>query len=187
MLTGWTSWKFDEDFIRNQAAECGATLDLPLRKPEYLQFSEVIGNMKKDWPKILTRKDAEGKSEKEVKKLLKAMRKEWEAFEKDPWVEGKRKEGEALQKYREQCTEDLVNYCIEHRIYISPEEHQNADWGVPVFDNKYVDQFSLRSWADLMSEVWNEIMDRADLTYLDFYCNDADKVIKDYKKPSEVM
>ena len=36
-----------------------------------------------------------------------------------------------------------------------------------------------------MAGVWNKIMDRADLDYLDFYCNDADKVIKDYKKPVE--
>ena len=114
----------------------------------------------------------EDKSEEEIKKL----HKEWDGYNKHPFIEGK-----ALLKYREKCTEDLINYCIKHRIYISPDEHQSAEWGVPVFDNKYVDQFSLRSWAGLMAEVWNKIMDRTDLTYLDFYCNDADKVIKDYK------
>lgn len=169
MLTGWTSWQYEEE------------------GSPYLDFSESLSKLKRPHPKIYTKQELEGKSEKDIEKLSKKLHKEWDEYNKNPFIEGKEEEGKALMSYREKCTEDLINYCIEHRIYVSPDEHQNGEWAVPVFDNKYVDQFSLRSWADLMAEVWNEIMDRADLTYLDFYCNDADKVIKDYKKPSEVM
>lgn len=169
MVTGWTIWQYEEE------------------GSPYLDFSESISKLKRPHPKIYTKQDLEGKSEKEIKKLSNKLHKEWDEYNKNPFIEGKEEEGKALMAYREKCTEDLINYCIEHRIYVSPDEHQNVGWGVPIFDDKYVDQFSLRSWADLMAEVWNEIMDRADLTYLDFYCNDADKVIKDYKKPREVV
>ena len=170
MLTGWTSWQ--------QYEEEGSP---------YLDFAESISKLKKLHPKIYTKQELEGKSEEEIKKLSDRLLKEWEEYNKHPFIEGKEEEGKALMAYREKCYEDLFDYCVKNRIYVSPEEHQNGEWAVPVFDDKYVDQFTLRSWASLMAEVWNEIMDRADLTYLDFYCNDADKVIKDYKKPSEVM
>ena len=167
MITGWTSWRYEDE------------------ESPYLDFSDSLCKLKKPCPKIYTKKELEGKPEEEIKKLFDKTHKEWEKYNKQPFLKGKEKEGETLIAYRKKCYEDLYNFCVENRIYVSPEEHQNADWGVPIFDDKYVDQFSLRSWADLMAEVWNKIMDRTDLTYLDFYCNDADKVIKDYKKPVE--
>ena len=167
MITGWTSWQYENE------------------GSPYIDFSDSICKLKKPCPKIYTKKELEGKPEEEIKKLFDKSHKEWEEYNKHPFLKGKEKEGKALIAYREKCYEDLLNFCVENRIYISPEEHQSARWGVPIFDDKYIDQFSLRSWASLMAEVWNKIMDRADLGYLDFYCNDADKVIKDYKKPVE--
>lgn len=168
MITGWTSWRYADE------------------ESPYLDFSDSICKLKKPCPKIYTKRELEGKSEKKIKKLFDKSHKKWEKYNKHPFLKGKEKEGKALIAYREKCYEDLFNFCVENRIYISPDEHQNTiDWGVPIFDDKYIDHFSLRSWADLMAEVWNKIMDRTDLTYLDFYCNDADKVIKDYKKPVE--
>lgn len=167
MITGWTSWQYENE------------------ESPYLDFSEAIGKLKKSYPKIHTKRELEGKSEKEIKELFDKSHKEQEEYNKHPFIKGKKKEGKVLVAYREKCYEDLFNFCVKNRIYVSPEEHQNADWGVPIFDDKYIDQFSLRNWASLMAEVWNKIMDRADLNYLDFYCNDADKLIKDYKKPVE--
>ena len=131
MVTGWTRWQYEEE------------------GSPYLKFSKSICKLNRPHPKLYTKQELEDKSEEEIKKLDK----EWDEYNKHPFIEGKEEEGKALLKYREKCTEDLINYCIKHRIYISPDEHQNADWGVPIFDDKYVDQFSLRSWADLMAEV----------------------------------
>lgn len=165
MLTGWTKYQDEEE---------GSL---------YLDLSEAISELKRPHPKIYTKQDLEGKSGGELKEILNKVHKEWAEYNKNPFIEGKEEEGEALRAYHKKCTEDLIHYCIEHRIYVSPDEHQTASWGVPIFDDKYIDQFSLSSWADLMAEVWNKIMGRTDLTHRDFYYNDAEKVIKDFKKP----
>lgn len=170
MITGWTSWHFDS------CSEGG-----------YTEFSNAIQSLKKRAPGILTKDVFDNKTDEEIEKLCKEQSALWEEYDKNPWLDGKKEEGEALQRYREKCCNDLIEYCILHRIYISPEEHQNSDWGVPIFDNKYVDQFSLRSWAGIMSEVWNKILETDELDYLSFYCSDADNVIKDYKKPIDEL
>ena len=156
MITGWTSWRYEDE------------------ESPYIDFSDSICKLKKPCPKIHIKRELEGKSEKEIKELFDKSHKEWEEYNKHPFIKGKEKEGKSLIAYREKCYEDLFEYCVENRIYISPDEHQSARWGVPIFDDKYIDQFSLRSWASLMAEVGNKIMDRAELGYLDFYCNEVE-------------
>lgn len=166
MVTGWTRWQWSDDTISFIAAQEGLEYTGESKQP-YIDFADAIDACRKRRPFIET--------------------KEWDEYAKNPWLDGKKEEGERLTNLKQKCCQDLIDYCVQNRIYISPDEHQGADWGVPVFDNTYVDQFSLRSWGAIMAEVWNKIMGREDLDYLDFYCNDADKVIKDYKKPSFVL
>lgn len=178
MLTGWTRWQWSDETPSQDNIKYEEKT-----KYSYINFSDAIDACRKRMPAIVTFAEMSVLSEDDVKKLREAKQKEWDDYNENPWIEGKEDEGESLVVLRQKCFQDLINYCIKNHIYISPDEHQNADWGVPVFNNKYIDQFSLRSWGDIMAEVWNEIMGRNDLDYLNFYCNDADNAIKDYKKP----
>lgn len=187
MVTGWTRWQWSNETISFLTVQDGIEYKGESEYP-YIDFAEAIDACRKRMPSIITLAEMETLSkEEDAKKLREAKQKEWDEYDKNPWLDGKKEEGENLIALRQKCYQDLVDYCVKNRIYISPNQHQNEDWGVPVFDNKYVDQFSLRSWGGIMAEVWNKIMGREDLNYLDFYCNDADKIIKDYKKPLEIV
>ena len=92
------------------------------------------------------------------------------------------------EKINEECTNVLVDYCVKNHIFISDDEHQNEDWGCPVFDNKWKLTFTLRAWSGIMAEVWNRILGIDTLNYLDFYCmGNSNTIIKDYKKPLDIV
>ncbi len=46
--------------------------------------------------------------------------------------------------------------------------HQNADDGVPLFEDGTVGSFSFRAWGDLMAAVWSD-HENQDYCYMDFY------------------
>lgn len=69
----------------------------------------------------------------------------------------------------------VTEYFVKNKIYVSPTEHQHSKWGVPIIDNKYLYQVSLRYWGGVMANVWNIITGKSQFSYLDFYldlCND---------------
>ena len=85
--------------------------------------------------------------------------------------------------------DEIVDYCIEHKIYISDSKHQSSDFhGVPVVDG-HAFTYSLRMWSSIMADVWSKISGN-NYIYLDFYCenryNDSiDGVL--YNKPSTLL
>ena len=153
---------------------------------KYIDFSDAFRELKRPSPRLITKADSEGKTEEELKKFFEQREKEWDEYHKNPWLDGKKAEGEALSKYRDECTKELVDFCVQNRIFISDSEHQNKDWGCPVFDNKYKLTFTLRSWAGIMAEVWSKITGK-ELDYLDFYCS-GDVAISNYnyRKPIDI-
>lgn len=64
----------------------------------------------------------------------------------------------------------VIDFCVENKVYVSDNEHQGGDYGVPIVNNLYKLEFSLRTWAGLMAEVWSKINNK-DYDYLDFYCD----------------
>lgn len=66
--------------------------------------------------------------------------------------------------------ESVIDFCVKNKIYVSDSEHQAGDYGVPIVNNLYKFEFSLRTWAGLMAEVWTKINNK-DYSYLDFYCD----------------
>ena len=85
--------------------------------------------------------------------------------------------------------DEIVDYCIKHKIYISDSKHQSSEfYGVPVVDG-HTFMYSLRMWSSIMADVWSKISGN-NYIYLDFYCenryNDSiDGVL--YNKPSTLL
>lgn len=102
------------------------------------------------------------------------------------------KERDALPKYtdeskakeildlRDECIYALKHYCIDNEVFITDDQHQNAL--CPIFDDKWTIMLSLRSWSAFMAEVWNEILRKDLLCYLDFYCACEPEIIADYRR-----
>lgn len=64
---------------------------------------------------------------------------------------------------------EIIDYCIDNKIYISDYEHQSTEFhGVPVVDG-YSCTFTLRAWSRIMADVWSKITGN-NYDYLDFYC-----------------
>lgn len=98
-------------------------------------------------------------------------------------------------KYPELDTEntkalnEIVEYCIEHKIYVSDAKHQSPEFhGVPVVDG-HAFTFTLRMWSSIMADVWSKITGN-DYNYLDFYCENRFEGLIDgfaYNEPSNIL
>lgn len=64
--------------------------------------------------------------------------------------------------------EALRESIVEKDIRFGGDWHQNADQGVPLFEDNTVGSFSFRAWGDLLAAVWSEHEDQ-DYDYMDFY------------------
>lgn len=85
--------------------------------------------------------------------------------------------------------DEIVDYCIEHKIYISDSKHQSSEfYGVPVVDG-YAFTYSLRMWSSIMADVWSKISGN-NYIYLDFYCENRYNGSIDcvpYNEPSTLL
>ena len=85
--------------------------------------------------------------------------------------------------------DEIIKYCIEHKIYISDAKHQSTEFhGVPVVDG-HAFTYSLRMWSSIMADVWSEITGNT-YNYLDFYCENRYKGLIDgvqYNEPSNIL
>lgn len=84
--------------------------------------------------------------------------------------------------------DDVKDWCVKNRVFVSDGNHQHALDGTPVLDGKYAYRLSLRRWSGLMAEVWNEIRGTNNLTYMDFYCGINYRVLdnEEHYSPKEV-
>lgn len=97
------------------------------------------------------------------------------------------KKADELLKISEKCDKAVHKFCVENKIFYTDEEHQSSGFACcPVIDDKYVVTYSLRAWSDLMAGVWNEILDRDDLMYLDIYCNSVPASVEKYLKDNNI-
>lgn len=170
MLTGWTAWQYDTN-------------------GQFIDFSDAIFALrdKSREPKFYTKADIEKIPESERFTVLEQNMKDFQEYNKNPWLEGKKEEAEDLRTLYSQSYKELEDYCVHHHIFVSDNEHQSESWGVPVFDNRYTIQLSLREWSGLMADVWNRIYETDQYDYLDFYCwGNSKGIIKDSKKPYEI-
>lgn len=151
MVTGWTFW------------------DDPKYKDFYDALKPLYDESRK--PVFYTEEQLKKFSKTERKELALKNMAEWSDYNKNPWKRGCEEEAEKIRQLQESSWYDVVDYCVENRIYVTDEEHQGADFGVPIIDDKYLLQLTLRTWADLMSEVWNRILRTKKYSYLDFYCS----------------
>lgn len=116
----------------------------------------------------------------EAKKKLEKMYDAMPAFTDE-------KKADELLKISEKCDKAVHKFCVENKIFYTDEEHQSDRYACcPVIDNKYVVTYSLRTWSGLMADVWNEILDRDDLTYLDIYCNSVPASVEKYLKDNDI-
>lgn len=77
---------------------------------------------------------------------------------------------EYLIDLKKNMRDAVIEYCIENKIFIADFAHQKLRC-VPVIDNKFVFQASLKNWAKLMSVVWSKINNKKyDIDY--FYEKD---------------
>lgn len=70
--------------------------------------------------------------------------------------------------------EALREAIVERRLWEDGCWHQEADDGVPMFDDGTVATFSFRAWGDLLAAVWTEQLGRQ-FCYMDFYCGAVDR------------
>lgn len=60
--------------------------------------------------------------------------------------------------------------------WINGKQHQNADDGVPLFEDGTVGQFSFRAWGDLMAAI-SESVDHGKWNYMNwYYCVSPDHI-----------
>ena len=88
-----------------------------------------------------------------------------------------------LEKWKSEVhpyAEALRRSIVEHRIWESGDWHQNADVGVPLFEDGTVAQFSFRAWGDLLAAVWTEQLGRQ-YCYMDFYYAGTPKKPEDFE------
>ena len=71
---------------------------------------------------------------------------------------------------------------IDNKYYFSGAEHQNADTGVPVFDDGTCFRASMRCWGQIMASIYTD-QDGKQLSYMDFYMfMDEESVLPEYKE-----
>ena len=71
---------------------------------------------------------------------------------------------------------------IDNKYYFSGAEHQNADTGVPVFDDGTCFRASMRCWGQIMASIYTG-PDGKQLSYMDFYMfMDEESVLPEYKE-----
>lgn len=111
-----------------------------------------------------------------------ALEKLLERYEALPDYVDEKKANEWLEIGHE-CEKALIDYCVKNHVFLSDYDHQGNSKGVPVFDDKYILTYTLRSWAALMADVWNEILGlsfKDKYNYLNFYCNGCPKEVEEY-------
>ena len=85
-------------------------------------------------------------------------------------------EGNRWEDYYDGMSDKLKPYAlairesgIERGIRYTGHDHQNAEDGVPLFEDGTVGVFSFRAWGDFMAAIWST-EDNKDYSYMDFYC-----------------
>lgn len=84
--------------------------------------------------------------------------------------------GMRFNDYITSFVDDVHDYIYALRVEIvkcgimkNGYQHQNEEFGVPVFSDGTYACFSFRGWGDLMAAIWSEERGR-DYSYMDFYC-----------------
>jgi hypothetical protein len=63
----------------------------------------------------------------------------------------------------------VFDYLVEHELCFAGDLHQSSDFGVPMLSDGTRFQCSMRYWGGLMSDVFNEIGNKYEYDYMDFY------------------
>lgn len=169
-VTRWISYPDDE-------------LNVPgLTNPDDERLS--LWNNKKQW--IISKADIEKYASDNNVSLEEAEEKLYKLNDSLPdWTDEKR--AKELEKTIQECDQAVRKHCIENKIFFTDEEHQSSIYTcVPVVDDKYYLTYSLRSWAGLMADVWNEILGDSSLSYIDIYCGAVPDSVEKYLKENDL-
>lgn len=94
---------------------------------------------------------------------------------------------EELAEISQRCDQAIRRHCVENKIFFTDEEHQSDKYRcVPVVDDKYYLTYSLRAWSGLMADVWNEILGKTCLDYIDIYCGNVPAEVEKYLKENNL-
>lgn len=73
-----------------------------------------------------------------------------------------------FKKFAHPYQEALREAIIDRNLKYCGNDHQELDYGVPVFSDFTVATYSYRAWGDLMAAVWST-QENKDYSYIDFY------------------
>lgn len=135
-------------------------------------FSDILSSCRNPERRIIPKREELEELAKRLDSSLDYALKVWQEEQwKIPEFLDKEKYDKILE-IRDKAMVELFNHCVKNRVFVSDTYHQNGEYGMPVYDNKYAITFTLRAWAGFMAEVWNTIegiVNKYD--YLDFYCS----------------
>jgi len=88
-------------------------------------------------------------------------------------IAGKLNLDSEAKKHLWYMTEKIIKEeIIKHKYKFSGEYHQYGECGIPVFEldgELGYDMWSFRSWGGIMADCWNEIEQKSEYDYIDFY------------------
>lgn len=169
-VTGWTTWNTEDDkWIDNCGYIDPDNERMKLWNPEKKLFSPTLDEISQYATNFcVSREDAQKK-----------LRAEHDA--KSDYIDEKK--AKELIDITKECEKALIKYCVDNHVFKTDYEHQGGENGVPVFNNKYILTYTLRSWGALMADIWNEILGENDkYNYLDFYCGGCPKEVENFLK-----
>lgn len=103
------------------------------------------------------------KSEEQLKEEFANFREHM--FDPHSWEEYVSDLDDRIKPYVETLKEDILNKEIKE----GGDWHQNADDGVPVFEDDTYLTMSYRAWGAMLAAIWNSTLEEPKYHYMDFY------------------
>lgn len=152
-VTGWTYFEnpnYIDIALEITKIRCEVTKDIKPRIPTYKEVEE------------LRLKEAD--PETKLENILKEHRK---AFD-DALLKVKQKTDE-LEKIEEEIEKAVIEELRAHNYHFPGYYHQNADFGSPIIDDKYIFCTTQRRWGGIMAKAFPEEIDNSDgMGYLEW-------------------
>lgn len=135
-VTGWTDWgnkEWVDIYSEAMMLRVEATKDI----------------------KFPTREDIDGLSEDEMQKIFNKHHESMAVALDKPEIH-------EINKICDDCYKAVVECIRENGYHFNGNDHQNAPWGCPIIDNKYIVCLSMRSWGGIMAEAYPDEIDNSD-------------------------
>lgn len=136
-VTGWTYWG-DSNYI-----------DI------YYKAMEMRGEAMNKAPKFPTREEYINMSKEEKDKFFEMREKLINELLDTPEIY-------EINKLIDECYKTVLECVKNNKYHFTGDDHQNADWGVPVLDNKYKLCIGQRSWGELIACAFPDEIDNSE-------------------------